>query len=75
MEFIRKLVEEANVTRVCEEYGMTKQVVLDISKSKDKLVEYSAKYCKDASSSKSGRRRNSISPQHNMAEEEYVSLK
>ncbi|MPC57618.1 hypothetical protein E2C01_051603 [Portunus trituberculatus] len=29
---------------ICEEYDVTKQTVLDISKSKDKLVEYSVKY-------------------------------
>ena len=33
---------------------MAKQTMSDLSKSKDKLVEYSTKYCEDASSSKSG---------------------
>ncbi|MPC56766.1 hypothetical protein E2C01_050732 [Portunus trituberculatus] len=55
MELIRKLEKEASDTSVCEEYGMVKQTVANFSKSKDKLVEYSAKYCEDASSSKSGK--------------------
>ncbi|MPC26700.1 hypothetical protein E2C01_019847 [Portunus trituberculatus] len=55
MELIRKLEKETGVINVCEEYGMAKQTVLDFSKSKDKPVEYSAKYCEDAPSSKSGK--------------------
>lgn len=55
LELIRKLEKGASVTSVCEEYGVAKQTVSDIRKSKDKLVEYSAKYCVDASASKSGK--------------------
>ncbi|MPC82260.1 hypothetical protein E2C01_076914 [Portunus trituberculatus] len=41
---------------VCEEYDVAKLTVLDISKSKDRLVEYFAKYCvADASSRTSGK--------------------
>ncbi|MPC92455.1 hypothetical protein E2C01_087544 [Portunus trituberculatus] len=39
---------------VCEEYGVAKQTVSDIINKKNKLVEYSAKFCKDASSGKRG---------------------
>ncbi|MPC40323.1 hypothetical protein E2C01_033880 [Portunus trituberculatus] len=55
LELIRKLRKGAKVVSVCEEYGMAKQTVLDISESVDKLVEYCGKYCVDASSRKSGK--------------------
>ena len=40
---------------VCEEYSVAKQLMLDIKKLKDKLVEYSVKYCMNALARKSGR--------------------
>ncbi|MPD00628.1 hypothetical protein E2C01_096113 [Portunus trituberculatus] len=48
-----------------------------MSKSKDDLVEYSAKYCVDVSSSETDKdapEKNSVSFLHNMAEEEAISL-
>ncbi|MPC65040.1 hypothetical protein E2C01_059164 [Portunus trituberculatus] len=73
MELIRKLE-----ISVCEEYGMAKQTVSDFNKSKDKLVEYSAKYCEDAPSNMLlfllTIKCQTVSPLHNMVEEEAVSL-
>ena len=40
---------------VCEQYGVKKQTVSDIRKSKEKLMKYAASYCVDTSSSKSGK--------------------
>ena len=54
LELISKLEKEASVATVCEEYGVAKQTVSNIGKSKNKLVEYSAKYFVDVSTSKSG---------------------
>ena len=57
----------ASVTSVCEDYSVAKQTVLDIRKSKDKLVEYFAKCCVDASASKAGKgARRKISGQEKM---------
>lgn len=55
LELLRKLEKGASVRSVCEEYGVAKQTVSDIRKSKDKLVEYSARCCVDVLTSTSGK--------------------
>ena len=55
---IKKLEKGASVASVCEQYGVKKQTVSDIRKSNDKLMNYGALLCVDASSSKSGKVRN-----------------
>ncbi|KAG7176917.1 Tigger transposable element-derived protein 7-like 5, partial [Homarus americanus] len=53
LELIRKLVTGASVSRVCDEYGVKKQTVLDIRKTKDKLIAFSLKYNVDTTSKSS----------------------
>ncbi|MPC32493.1 Tigger transposable element-derived protein 2 [Portunus trituberculatus] len=54
LELIRKLKKGTSVAKLCEEYGVAKQIVSDIKKAKTKLMEYAAQYCVDATTSKSG---------------------
>ena len=51
LEVIKKLKKGANVASVCKQYGVKKQTVSGIRKSKAKLTKYTASYCVDASSS------------------------
>lgn len=53
LELIKKLESGVSVTRVCDEYGVKKQTVSDIRKSKVKLQEYALKFSIDGSGSKS----------------------
>ncbi|KAK3859157.1 hypothetical protein Pcinc_034702 [Petrolisthes cinctipes] len=55
LEVVRKLEKGISVVRITEEYGISKQSVSDIKKAKDKLKHYSASFCVDAVSSKSGK--------------------
>lgn len=44
LQLIRKLEEGASVSSVCEEFGVKKQTVSDIRKSKDKLTSFASKF-------------------------------
>ena len=55
LELIKNIENGASVAGVCEQYGVKKQTVSDITKSKEKLMKYAASYCVDASFSKSGK--------------------
>ena len=55
LELIKNIENGASVAGVCEQYGIKKQTVSDIRKSKEKLMKYVASYCVDALSSKSGK--------------------
>ncbi|CAK8691374.1 unnamed protein product [Clavelina lepadiformis] len=55
LELIKKLEKGASVASVCDQYGVEKQTVSDIKKSKDKLLKYATSYCVDAASSKGGK--------------------
>ena len=55
LELIENIENGASVGGVCEQYGVKKQTVSDIRKSKEKLMNFAASYCVDASSSKSGK--------------------
>ncbi len=55
LEVVQKLEQGISVTRITEEYGISKQSVSDIKKSKDKLKHYAASFCVDAGASKSGK--------------------
>ena len=55
LELIKNIENGASIVGVCEQYGVKKQMVSDIRKSKKKLMKYAASYCVDASSSKSGK--------------------
>ena len=50
LELIKNIENRASVAGVCEQYGVKKQTVSDIRKSKEKLMKYAALYCVDASS-------------------------
>ena len=52
LELIAKLESGHTVAEVCEIYGVKKQTVSDIKKSKEKLKKYSVSFCIDPSSSK-----------------------
>ena len=44
LELIKKLVLGDSVVRVCDEYGVKKQTVSDIWRSKDELTSYAMKF-------------------------------
>ena len=52
LELIGKLESGHTVAQVCAFYGVKKQTVSDIKKSKEKLKKYSVSFCIDPSSSK-----------------------
>ena len=52
LELIGKLESGHTVAQVCAIYGVKKQTVSDIKKSKEKLRKYSVSFCIDPSSSK-----------------------
>jgi transposase-like protein len=49
LQLIRKLEAGASVSSVCEEFGVKKQTVSDIRKSKDKLTSFALKFSVDKS--------------------------
>jgi predicted DNA-binding protein YlxM (UPF0122 family) len=51
LQLIRKLEAGASVSSVCEEFGVKKQTVSDIRKSKDKLTSFALKFSVDKSQS------------------------
>ena len=55
LKLIKNIENGASVAGVCKQYGVKKQLVCDIRKSKEKLMKYAALYCVDASSSQSGK--------------------
>ena len=55
LELIQDIEKEAIVKSVCEKYGVKRQTVSNIRKNKKKLEKFTASYCIDAASSKSGK--------------------
>ncbi|XP_042240696.1 tigger transposable element-derived protein 7-like [Homarus americanus] len=71
LELIRKLEASASVSRVCDEYGVKKQIVSHIRRAKDKLTAFSLKYTVDAnskSSSVGARKRMRVAKDTNLEE-------
>ncbi|XP_062854201.1 tigger transposable element-derived protein 7-like [Trichomycterus rosablanca] len=54
LELIKKVESGVSVASVCEEYGVRKQTVSDIRKSKEKLKEYSVKFSVEKNKDKKG---------------------
>lgn len=50
LELLRKLESGCSVSVLCQEYGVKKQTISDIRKSKDKLTQFSLNYCVSTSS-------------------------
>ena len=44
LELSKKLESEVSVVRVCDEYGVKKQTVSDLRRSKDELTNYAMKF-------------------------------
>ena len=54
LELIKKLESGVSVARVCDEYGIKKQTVSDICRSKEKLQAYAVKFNVDSNKDKKG---------------------
>ena len=54
LELIKKLESGVSVARVCDEYGVKKQTVSDIRKSKEKLLAFAVKFDVDSNKDKKG---------------------
>ena len=55
LELIKDIDKGATVENVCEKYGVKRQTVSDIRKSKKMLEKFAASHCIDAASFKSGK--------------------
>ena len=53
-ELIKKLELGFSVARVCEEYGIKKQTITDIRRSKEKIQAYALKFDVDPNKDKTG---------------------
>ena len=55
LELVKEIEKGATVKSVCEKYGVKRQTVSDIRKTKEKVEKFAASYCIDAACSKSSK--------------------